>query len=84
MNMNNKDIEYLKTDSKNDQIIRPLGGYERLLSRRTPGYESVSLSHGTCYITNRYVDEKLLQEALLYCLQRYMAILYLNIVIYYS
>lgn len=31
--------------SKESQFIRPLGGYERLLSRLTPGTSSVSLSH---------------------------------------
>lgn len=49
--------------------VRPLGGYERLLSRQTPGTRQLSLSHGSAYI----VDVTLDGEALVQAIARTMA-----------
>lgn len=50
-------------------IVRPLGGYERLLSRQTPGTRQLSLSHGSAFI----VDETLDGEALVQAIAKTMA-----------
>ena len=43
------------------RIIRPLGGYERLLSRTIKGTNNLSLSHGCVYIINKqYKQDELL------------------------
>lgn len=43
--------------------IRPLGGYERLLSRLTPCTDTLSLSHAASYLLNRTVSHDLLTAA---------------------
>ena len=43
------------------RIVRPLGGYERLLSRTVKGTNNLSLSHGCVYILNKqYKQDELL------------------------
>lgn len=55
----------------NDNIIRPLGGYERLLSRITPNSNSVSLSHGACYEIKGCVSKEMMQRAIIYCMKKH-------------
>ena len=51
-------------------VIRPLGGYERLLSRKTPGTNQVSLSHGCVAIVRGCANDKELAFAVGYILKR--------------
>jgi len=55
----------------NQNIIRPLGGYERLLSRVTPNKTSLSLSHGACYELRGCVSDEMLLMAILYCMRKH-------------
>ncbi len=43
--------------------MRPLGGYERLLSRLTPGTNSLSLSHASAVVLNKRVASEVLVQA---------------------
>lgn len=52
-------------------IIRPLGGYERLLSRVTPGTSSVSLSHGACYEIKGCIPMVVMEKAIGYCMRKH-------------
>ena len=51
--------------------LRRLGGYERLLSRKTPGTDSLSLSHGASFILNQSVDEGILVKAVALSMARH-------------
>ena len=51
--------------------LRALGGYERLLSRNSPGTSLLSLSHGAAYILNAAVDENVLIDAVSRCMRRH-------------
>jgi hypothetical protein len=44
-------------------IARPLGGYERLLSRLTPGTNQLSLSHASAVVLTNRVDHDILLNA---------------------
>ena len=44
-------------------LLRPLGGYEKLLSRKTPGTPFVSLSHGSVFVLDRALDGTKLVQA---------------------
>ena len=50
--------------------IRPLGGYERLLARRTPGVDSVSLSHGAVFLIQKAYSNDDLVQAVATCMER--------------
>ena len=43
--------------------VRALGGYERLLSRLTPGTNSLSLSHASAVVLNKRIEREVLVEA---------------------
>jgi hypothetical protein len=45
--------------------IRPLGAYERLLSRKVPMKENVALSHGCAVLLNGVVDDETLERAVM-------------------
>ena len=49
--------------------VRALGGYERLLSRLTPGTNSLSLSHASAVVLNKKVAHKVLLQAVTYTLE---------------
>ena len=51
-------------------FIRPLGGYERLLSRTCPDSKAVALSHAAGYIINTVIDSSLLHSAMVYVVER--------------
>lgn len=44
-------------------VVRPLGGYERLLSRLTPGTNQLSLSHGSVFIMDDFVPNDILSSS---------------------
>ena len=54
-----------------DGYIRELGGYERLLARKTPGTNSVSLSHAAAFVFQSTISEDLLEEALIYSMNKH-------------
>ena len=54
-----------------DGYIRELGGYERLLARKTPGTNSVSLSHGAAFVFQSTISEDLLEEAVVYSMNKH-------------
>jgi len=51
-------------------LIRPLGGYERLLSRKCPDSNAVALSHVAGYLINSMIDSQLLHSAMVYAVKR--------------
>jgi hypothetical protein len=57
--------------SEQVRTIRPLGGYERLLSRLTPGDASVSLSHTCVALLDSAVTHDDLLIAVADCMQRH-------------
>lgn len=56
---------------KCESAIRRLGGYERLLSRQSPGLSSVSLSHGSAFLFSKSTDESVLKQAITHCMIRH-------------
>ena len=54
-----------------DGYIRELGGYERLLARKTPGTNSVSLSHGAAFVFQSTISDDLLEEAVVYSMNKH-------------
>eukprot|EP01041_Mallomonas_annulata_P009435 gene9435-19597_t len=65
MSMNNKKFITMGKD------IRPLGGFERLLSRKTPSKNEVSLSHGCAIVLSGSISPKDLRFALEYVMVRH-------------
>lgn len=51
---------------KTQPYIRELGGYERLLGRKTPGTDAVSLSHGAAFVFKSAVTNDALVDAATY------------------
>jgi hypothetical protein len=51
-------------------VVRRLGGYERLLSRKAPNSDSLSLSHGAAYELDGAVSDEDLVKAAAACLKR--------------
>jgi len=50
---------------------RPLGGYERLLSRKTPGTSYLSLSHGSAFVLSSSVRAESLERAVAHCMAKH-------------
>lgn len=62
--------EYNQRLQQHHHFIRPLGGYERLLSRTCPDSKAVALSHVAGYIMNTVIDSNLLHSAMVYVVER--------------
>lgn len=49
---------------------RPLGGYERLLSRTLQNSARVSLSHGSAFVLKHSIDHRTLVDSVAICMER--------------
>ena len=57
-------LQMTTPSSDNVNIIRPIGGYEKLMSRKIPDSDSVALSHGAVYLLEGHVDKAALTDAI--------------------
>lgn len=67
------------TDTRSDRLIRKLGGYERLLARKAPNSDRLSLSHTTVFFVDGVISDELLQYGIARCLRRYIMLILLTI-----
>lgn len=54
-----------------EDIIRPIGGYEKLMSRKIPNSSSVALSHGAVYLYEGTFDENILSRAIAFSIDKH-------------
>ena len=52
-------------------FIRPIGGYEKLLSRKIPDSSSVALSHGAVYVLAGDIDTSIFTKAIILCVEKH-------------
>jgi hypothetical protein len=57
--------------SENNVVYRELGGYEKLLSRKTPGTDYVSLSHASAFIFQGIMYDNELKKIMLQVIQKH-------------
>ena len=53
-----------------EEYARPLGGYEKLLSRKTPGGNTLSLSHAATFLLNSAISHEKIVEAAMASIER--------------
>ena len=54
-----------------EEIIRPIGGYEKLMSRKIPNSSSMALSHGAAYLLEGNFDKDVLSNAVALSIQKH-------------
>ena len=52
------------------QLVRPLGGFERLLGRKSPTSDTLSISHSAAFIVDNQIDWNILVQAAQICMKK--------------
>lgn len=63
-----------KVEGSNVQVARPLGSYEKLLSRQVPGSTTLALSHGCRVVLSTLISDEELRLALTKCIERFASL----------
>ena len=51
-------------------VVRPLGGFERLLGRKSPSSDLLSISHAATFILENQIDWEVLVQAAQVCMKK--------------